>query len=273
MKKFQGILIATDLDGTLLRRGGTVSDENKKAIEYFKDNGGIFTFVTGRPPIIVGDIYSRVLPNGPIGCFNGSGIFDMEKKTYLWKKGLQESFLELVEHVDKTLPEMSIQLCGFDKCYFCKMNSSMIRHRDHAGFEDIRCHYKDVKESVAKVLFAHEVEEELFRLMDILHAHPRANEFDFIRSEQEFYEIVPKGLSKGELLYKLADLLGIDRKRTIAIGDNDNDASMIKNAGIGIAVSNASPAAKAVADIITVSNEEHAIAKLIYDIEQGIIEI
>ena len=48
MKKFEGIMICTDLDGTLLKNDKSISAENARAIEYFKDNEGLFTFVTGR---------------------------------------------------------------------------------------------------------------------------------------------------------------------------------------------------------------------------------
>ena len=50
MGKFSGILLCTDLDGTLYRNDKTVSDENLDAIEYFKNKGGLFTFITGRVP-------------------------------------------------------------------------------------------------------------------------------------------------------------------------------------------------------------------------------
>ncbi|MBQ8391617.1 MAG: Cof-type HAD-IIB family hydrolase [Clostridia bacterium] len=273
MKKFEGILITTDLDDTLLRNDKTISDKNKEAIEYFKNNGGLFTFVTGRPPVIVGDIYNEVLPNAPIGCFNGGGIYDMEKKEYVWTQSLDREALQMVEYIDKNLPGMSIQICGFEDSYFCKMNESLIRHRDVAGFKDIRCHYYDVKETIAKVLFAHDKEEEIFKLRDMLNSHPLAEKYDFIRSHPEYYEILPKGMSKGNVVIRLADILGIDMKRTVAIGDNDNDASMISCSGLGLAVANASKAAKNAADIITVSNEEDAIAKLIWDIDEGKIKI
>ena len=62
--------------------------------------------------------------------------------------------------------------------------------------------------------------------------------------------------------------MGIDKNKIVAIGDFENDVEMIKKAGVGIAVANACPAAKEVADIVTVSNEEHAIAKIIYSIEE-----
>ena len=79
--------------------------------------------------------------------------------------------------------------------------------------------------------------------------------------------------SKGVAVRKLAEHLGIDERDTVAVGDYDNDAAMLRAAGVGIAVSNASPAAKAAADVITVSNEEHAIAKIIHDIERGEIRV
>lgn len=271
MKKFEGILITTDLDGTLLRNDTSISRENLEAIEYFKENGGLFTIVTGRPPVIVGDIYNIVKPNAPIGCYNGSGIYDMEKGEYLWKLELSRDAMELVRYIDKEMPEMSIQLCSFGDCYFCKMNASMEKHLVLGGFPDIRCHYTEVEETLAKVLFADLEEENLFKLADLLQSHPIASRFDFIRSAHEYYEILPKGVSKGNLMLKLAELMGIDKKKTIAVGDNDNDASMIKAAGVGFAVANASKAAKDVADVITVSNEEHAIAKIIDGLDKNLV--
>ena len=72
MKKFSNILICTDLDGTLLDDEKRISDENIKAIEYFKDNGGYFTFVTGRMPFFVKNIYVKIRPNAPFGCSNSN---------------------------------------------------------------------------------------------------------------------------------------------------------------------------------------------------------
>lgn len=74
------------------------------------------------------------------------------------------------------------------------------------------------------------------------------------------------------MLLRMADMPGIDRKKTIAVGDYENDISMIRSAGVGYAAENACPAAKAAADRITVSNEEHAIAAIVADIESGELE-
>ena len=72
-----------------------------------------------------------------------------------------------------------------------------------------------------------------------------------------------------EALEKLAEHLGVRTEKTVAIGDYDNDIAMLTAAGCGVAVENACPAAREAADYITVSNEEHAIARLIYGIENG----
>ena len=94
-----------------------------------------------------------------------------------------------------------------------------------------------------------------------------------MRSTSQYYEIVPKGASKGNAMLKLAEILGINPAKTISIGDNDNDVSMLKAARIGFAVENASKNAKACADFITVSNNDHAIAKVVEMVDCGEIEM
>ena len=78
-----------------------------------------------------------------------------------------------------------------------------------------------------------------------------------------------KGTDKGAAISNLCKHLGTDLKRTIAIGDYNNDISMFKQAGVGIAVANACEEALAAADYVTVSNRDHAIARVIYDLESG----
>ena len=130
--------------------------------------------------------------------------------------------------------------------------------------------YEEITEPVIKIVFADTEIPQIEALAKMLNAHPLAERFDFIRSEKTLYEILPKGVSKGALLQKLAELLQIDTKRTIAVGDYNNDISMIRTAGIGYAVANAVPEAKAVADRITVGNNDHAIAAIIRELDQGL---
>lgn len=270
MNKFEGMLFCTDLDGTLYNDGHTVSKENLDAIEYFKSEGGLFTFITGRVPATSKQIYNIIKPNAPYGCINGAAIFDAQKGEYLHSVFLPQSAVELVKCVDEVLPEIGIQYNTEKAVYFNKDNAAMVYFRKTTGLPHLTCHYKEVTEPTFKVVFAHEDEKQIEKLEQLLTTHPKADNFDFIRSEKILYEILPKGVSKGVLLCKLAELLSIDIGKTIAVGDYNNDVSMIKAAGFGFAVANAVPAAKAVADYITVSNNENAIATIIEGFDKGL---
>jgi len=273
MKKFEGILICTDLDGTLLKNDKTISDENLRAIEYFKAEGGIFTFITGRMPYFVSNIYEKINPNGPFGCINGGGIYDHRIGEYLWTQPISHSVLEMVEHIDKNIPDMGIQVNMFDKIYFCKENSAMADFRKLTGSPNIVCDYREIEDPIAKIVFGDKNEENMIRLEQLLYAHPRADEFVLISSEHTLYEILPKGINKGTILPRLAECMNIDENRIIAVGDYNNDVDMLRLAKVGVAVSNACQAAIEAADYVTVSNEENAIAKIISDIENGILQI
>lgn len=269
MGKFDGILICTDLDGTLLKRDKTISEENIRAIEYFKSEGGFFTFVTGRMPFFVSYVLDTIKPNAPFGCINGGGLYDHIKEEYVWTDVMPRKVLELVRLIDENFDDVGIQVNTFYKTYFCKENQTMKNFRKITNLENLVCHYEDVKEPIAKILFGCESDEKIRKMEKMLKSHKLADSFDFIRSEQTLYEILPKGIGKGTSILKLCQILNIDINKTVAVGDYNNDISMFNAAKVGIAVSNACDEALKAADYITVSNEENAIARVIYDIEEG----
>lgn len=269
MGKFDGMLICTDLDGTLLKNDKTISCENIEAIEYFKHEGGYFTFVTGRMPFFVSYVLDTIKPNAPFGCVNGAGLYDGRKGEYVWKAVMPNNVIELVKYIDNNFSDVGIQVNTYYKTYFCRENQTMKNFRKVTKLENIVCHYNDVQEPIAKIIFGSEKEEEIQKIEKMLKSHPLANEFDFIRSEKTLYEILPKGIGKGTSIINLCHHLNINVNKAIAIGDYNNDISMFKEAGIGIAVSNACKDALNAADYITVSNEEHAIARVIHDLELG----
>ncbi len=267
MGKFDGILICTDLDGTLLRKDGTISRENLDAIEYFKGEGGYFTFVTGRMPYYAMHVCDAIKPNVPFGCINGGGVYDHTQKKYIWAQEMPKDVCELIKPIDEAFPNVGIQVVCFEKTYFCKENDTMEHFRAVTNLPNLVCHYADVEEPIAKIVFGTEINEEILAVQETLQTHPRAGEFDFIRSQHNLFEILPKGSGKGVAIEKLEEHLKTDK--TIAIGDYDNDISMFHAAKLGVAVANACPAALAAADYVTVSNEEHAIAQVISDLESG----
>lgn len=270
MGKFDGILICTDLDGTLYRGDKTVSKENREAIEYFKREGGYFTFITGRMPNYSMDAYRAAQPNVPFGCANGGALYDGVAGRYVWTCDGLADFSALIECVDAAFPAVGIQVVTFDRTCFVKDNASTEEFRRVTKLPRIVCDYRDVKEPVAKILFSTDDEEELLAVKEMLMSHPSADAFDFIRSEKKLFEVLPKGVQKGLALERLVGYLGVDAGKTVGIGDYDNDVGMFRAAAVGIAVANASHAARKAADFVTVSNEEHAVARVISDIEKGV---
>ncbi len=273
MKKFENILFCTDLDGTLFNSKKQISKENLDAIEYFKSEGGFFTFITGRVPQTFKTVYETIKPNAPIGCLNGGGVYDHVKGEFLWKQTLSRDCLELVKYVDEKLPEMGIQFNTVNGIFFNKDNEAMEWFRKITGVENIPCSCDELNCDLLKIVFAHTDPKQVDELAKLLLAHPSASNYDFIRSELNLYEILPKGANKGNVLVKIAEILGIDISKTIGIGDYNNDVALIKSAGIGVAVANAVDEAKLVADHITVSNDEHAIRQIIDDLDKGILKI
>lgn len=269
MGKFDGLMICTDLDGTLLRNDGTISEENKRAVLHFQQEGGIFTFITGRMPFFVADMYEAIRPNAPIGCINGGGLYNYPEQKYVWTCPVPSGVMALVRMIDEQFPSVGIQVNTFYATYFCKENHTMKEFRRATGLPNRICSYMEIEEPIAKILFGCEDEDEIMGVARALAAHPLAAQFDFVRSEKKLYEILPPGIGKGTAIIRLAEYLGLNLDKTIAIGDYDNDISMFRAAKWGIAVANACPGALQAADAVTVRNEEHAIAHVIKSLEQG----
>ncbi len=273
MNKFKGILFCTDLDGTLLKTDKTISRENIEAIEYFKSQGGKFTFITGRMPYFSRQMYNAIKPNAPIGCGNGCAVYDYQTEKYLWRMEMPFCSLDIVDSVLREIPEMGVQVNTFERVLFCSDNEAMEIFRNITSMPKLLCSHKEISEPFSKIVFGDLDNENIEKLKKIVENDPLSKDFDFVRSEKFLYDILQKGIDKGTALLKIAEILGIQKEKTVAIGDFNNDIGMIKKAKVGIAVSNASKDTKNASDIVTVSNDESAIAKVIYDIESGIIKI
>lgn len=267
--KFEGILLCTDLDDTLLTSDKSVSKENKEALEYFMSEGGLFTFATGRIPYGAKLMLEHIVPNAPMVCFNGAGIYDFEEDHLLWNMSLHRDRIKILEFVEENLPFSGIEVCTADKLYFCKTNEAVYEHKEHERLPDRFCDYHDIEEEWVKVLIMQK-ESEVGMVRDVIAGSDFHDRFDFIQSSPKYYEILPKGASKGGCLLKLADMLEIDRRRVIAAGDNENDLSMIKAAGVGMAVTNAIKEVLDAADVIIPDHNSHALAAAVKWIEADI---
>ena len=273
MGKFSGILICTDLDETLLDTDKSISKENIDAIEYFKNNGGSFTFITGRGVNGVGKSIEKVKPNVPVGCLNGGAIFDWKNNKNLYELELDKSVIPLLLELEEKFETLGVEVITHSDNYFRRINEVVKWHIDLEKLPVLDGNdFDKIPGKWGKCLLV-EQPQIIDEVMEYIKTSKNANGFDFVRSCGYFYEVLPKGSSKGSLLLKLAEILGIDKNKTIAIGDNENDIPMLKEAKLGIAVENAVQKAKDAANMITVANTQHALAKIIYDLDSGKINL
>lgn len=267
IKLFDGYILVSDMDGTLLNSNGEISEANKNAIKYFVTNGGLFTIATGR----MTDSVRRFLPDLeidlPVIVYNGAKIHDYRNEETIHEDYIEEERKEIVKKIQESAPQLGIEVFSDEKNYIV----SKCKYTDRLATSVCDLVYDLPKElwsqKWTKILIIGEpdevdqLEREFNKICD--KAIP-------IRSGSKFLEIVPDFTSKGTALKSLIDKYCIDSSKVIAVGDNMNDKEMIESAFYGFTIGNGEKRLIENAKYITPSNDEDAIEYVINWIEKRI---
>ena len=262
MGKFDGYLLCSDIDGTLITSDHRVSKENLIAIDYFKKEGGIFALATGRAPQSVNMFVNEIRSNAPMIVQNGAGIYDHKEQKYLWSDTLDTSVYDVVEYLYKNFPDAGIEINTESEIYVSRENFYTEKHRQDEHLPYLVKHYTEIDDRIMKILTSQE-ETYTYQIEKAMRNTHFYDKYKLVVSSANYFEVLKKGVTKCSALIELAKILGVDMSKTIAVGDNDNDVEMIEIAHIGATVSNASKKALECADMVLVSNNESAIADLI----------
>lgn len=264
MKKFENKLLLSDMDGTLLNSQGMISKKNREAVDYFMENGGIFGIATGRSQLNSVLFLDEVSVNGPCILYNGCGVYDFAHKKFLSLEELSKERLgEFLTYCLKKYTDIAIQIYCPEMCYFISPVDEADPHfvSLHKPYEF--CTMDEIKDIPwIKILFCGNPED-LQVLNDDMHHFKLDQELNWVFSGENYLEYLPYGISKGSALTTIKKTLP-PQVQVYAVGDYNNDIEMLQVADVGIATMNALPALKEVADVITVSNDEDAIADIIY---------
>lgn len=263
---FQGLLLVSDMDGTLITPQFQIPKRNLDAIERFKQKGGLFSLATGRSESSAGRYTDRIKPNAPAVVYNGSAIYDYQKKEYIYNAYLPVSCKEMLRAVLNKFPHIGAEVFSGGMIYIINENYWTHRHVDDENLEYVVTDIDNAPQNWYKILFAGEnisLRELQEYTQSVLH-----DGYYFIFSNTMYFEVLPTGVSKGSTLLKLADLLGINHQNTIAIGDYYNDIELISSAGFGCTVECAPDEIKKRAKLVLGRCENGAVADLIEYLEE-----
>lgn len=264
-KKYKAL--ALDLDGTLMDSNKELSDVNKKAVWEAIDVGTAVILASGRPMFGVLPV-ARMLElekrGGYVLAYNGGNILDCKTGNLVYERYVPKQCIEdiciaarecdvapLTYYKDKVISERADDEYVIKEA-FC--NSASIMQVDNIP--------EFVDYPVSKVLVVGE-HKKLLPVKEKLE-NKYSDILELFFSEDYFLEVVPKNVGKDASLAELLLQLGIKREELIACGDGLNDISMIKYAGLGIAMKNAYDEVKNNADMVTeLTNDENAVADVI----------
>lgn len=260
-------LVAIDIDGTLLDSNRKITPKVKETLQKANEKGIYIVLCTGRPlpgvkeQLTELDLYGD---NDYVITYNGSLVQATKTNKIISEYSLSyDDFLE----IELMSRKVGTHLHTIDDKAIYTANRDIGKYTVHEAYlVDMPLKYRTVEEmtpdlSIIKMMMIDEPEI-LDKAISQL-PEEFSNKYTTVKSTDFYYEILNKEASKGNALAKLADHLGIQQSEVMAIGDNENDLSMIEYAGIGVAMGNATESVKQAADIQTSSNDEDGVAEVL----------
>ena len=265
---FDGCLLACDVDGTLVE-SGYINPKNIEKIEFFMSEGGIFSLSTGRAACAVSSVIKVLKRVSPSVTANGAIIYDFENNCVLSQSVLPKEDYYIAQMVQELPRDIGIEIHSGLDALVIKQTAETDDHERYEEFEADFVTYQEAKERTwNKVLYTCNDIEEREWLREFV--SKQRTSCDFIQTSAEidgrmryYFEQVPKGVSKISALKELCKILNIKKGCLFAIGDYYNDVEMLKNADISAAVEGSPDDVKKIADYVTVSCKDGAVADFI----------
>lgn len=239
--------LVSDVDGTLLPVFGTVADEDRDAITEYIRRGGNFCLASGRAPAML-SLAGELGANIPCIVTNGAAIYDCAAQKTIWERFLDPRVFGIVPKVLERFPGLCFEFMALSECSVISPNEQFYWHMswEHEEYRIVKP--SDLAYNYHKTLLVgpHDVlvqaREFLRRGWDEL--------FDTVFSCDVFLEILPKNCTKGGALRELRRILSGRVDFFMAMGDQDNDLAMLREADYSGCPSTATDAAKELCDEI-----------------------
>ena len=281
MSKIKVIIL--DVDGTLTNSKKVITEKTKDALIKAQKAGAILILASGRPTSGLMDFVRELKMDknhGLLVSFNGSKVVDCQTNEVLFNETMSvEDGRAVLEHMKKfdVIPmidkdnNMYVNDVFNNQIHYNGEPLNIIQYESRGGKFKL-CEKDDLAAfadyPLNKILTAGEPEylQETYKEM----MEPFKDTLNCVFTAPFYFEFTAKGIDKAKALDTVLIPMGYKKEEMIAFGDGHNDASMVKYAGIGVAMDNAVDDLKAVADEVTLSNEEdgiaHTLSKYIKDV-------
>ena len=256
-------LIAMDLDGTLNNSQKRITERTQAALMQAQKQGIRLALASARPSpglFKERDILRLQDHGGILMSYNGGRIVDAATGKVLFETAMDLQQTKTVLRFLETLPVTPIlddgkqfyvaDKTGYKVDYECRNNHMIcVEVENLADFLDF---------APIKILMS--VQPEQLKAVQKQIADFLPEDLTVVQTAPFYLEVIPRRINKGQGIRDICKTLGIDAAEVIAFGDAENDIPMLRAAGMGVAMGNATEAVKAAADYVTHSNNEDGIA-------------
>lgn len=259
-------VLVLDIDGTLTNSQHEVTRKTREALDETRRQGHIVVLASGRP---TGGLrmMTKALDFEHYGgyaiSYNGACVTEVATGETIFKNAVPD-YVPAWMH--QYALEHGMGMCTYvGNVVLCGTKTDRFIERETVLNEFTRVQVEDfsgyMKTDFYKILLT--APPTLAKEHETRLARRFMNRLSVYRSEPFFIEVMNRGVSKADAIAGLLERLGLEREDVIACGDGLNDLSMIRYAGLGVAMGNAQPEIKAAADEITLTNDEDGLVPII----------
>ncbi|MGO1819546.1 MAG: Cof-type HAD-IIB family hydrolase [Senegalia sp. (in: firmicutes)] len=264
-------LIAIDMDCTLLNSEEKVSEKNKEAILKATQKGIQVVVSTGRI-FSSATYFAKLLKVAtPIIACNGGYVSEYNPSNIIIENSIKK---EDIKKIIKVLDENDLYYHFYDNENFytkdLKYNSLKYyewskkqNEENKINIEVIENPMELIEEKDLKVYKMVVVDDDIEKVIKAREELSKNKNIEIVSSMHGSFDIMYKGVSKGKALKELCEIYNIKRGEVIAIGDNENDLSMLEFAGTSVAMGNGIDLVKNYASFVTDTNDNDGVAKAI----------
>ena len=273
MKRFDHVLLASDFDNTLVDTQGAIDAgidipplcaRNRAALEYFIENGGLFSVSTGRA-LAAFRTYAAGLPlNAPCVIANGAALYDFGAERYLRTRFFTDEIYACMDDILARFPGVGFEVYHDDRRIHAMHVNDYIRSHQHLTRAPAQVvdEFRAVELPIVKVLFEEDTPY-LETVRDYILSRPWSAGYETVFSSPHLLELTVRGATKGAMVLELASLLGVARGDLYCIGDHGNDLPMLAVSAIPFAPANCIPAVRESGATIVCSAADGAIADVV----------